>query len=599
MKQLSRKEINEKDKWDLTPIFKTVKDWEDEYNKVLKDIDEYEKYKGKITSSKEMFKEFLTFDESLERRLYKVYYYAHLNFDSDTTDNEYQVLKGKTDELLQKYSVATAFITPEILKADYETIKSYIDSDSDLTKYSYSFENMFRIKGHELSDEQQLVIASLSNVLSSPEEVYESLTDSDLKFGNIKDEKGNDVEFTESNWSIFCRSKDRNVRKNAFERLFTVYSDYKNTIANTYTKNVDYLVNMAKLHNFNSSLEASLFNDAIDVSVYNNLIDTVNKRIKSNHNYYDVKKKVLGLDELHLYDVYARLVDKYEKKYTFEEAKELVLEALAPMGEDYTNILKKAFNERWIDVYNNKGKRGGAYSSGFYDTNPYVLLNFEGNFEDVSTLAHELGHSMHTYLACHNQEYVNSQYKIFVAEVASTVNELLLRLYILNKTDDDNEKLFILNSILELFRTTIFRQTMFAEFERDTHALKENGEVLTPELLSNEYYELNKRYFGENVVVDDLIRYEWMRIPHFYYDFYVYKYSIGLSCAAYIATNIYNHTEGFLDKYLSFLKSGGSDYPANELKLAGIDVTKPDVINSAIDMFDDILQQFKDIKGVK
>ena len=599
MKQLSRKEIDEKYKWDLTPIFSSDEDWEKEYDLVTKELSKVEDFKGKITSSQEIFKNFLEFDEKLERRVYKLYYYAHLNFDSDTTDNKYQILKGKIDELLQKYSVATSFIQPEILKADYEIIKNYIDSDPELNKYHYTFENMFRVKGHELSDEQEKILASLSNVLSSPEDIYESLTDSDLKFGMIKDENGNDVEFTESNWSIFCRSKDRDVRKNAFNRLFTVYSDYKNTIANTYTKNVDYLVNMAKLHNFNTSIEASLFNDAIDVSVYNNLIDTINKRIKSNHDYYDVKKKVLGVDELHLYDVYTSLVDEYEKKYTFEEAKELVLEALAPMGDDYANILKKAFNERWIDVCNNKGKRGGAYSSGFYDTNPYVLLNFEGNFEDVSTLAHELGHSMHTYLSCHNQEYVNSNYKIFVAEVASTVNELLLRLYILNNTKDDNEKLFILNSILELFRTTIFRQTMFAEFERDTHALKESGEVLTNELLSNKYYELNKKYFGDKVIVDDLIRYEWMRIPHFYYDFYVYKYSIGLSCAAYIATNIYNKTEGFLDKYLSFLKSGGSDYPANELKLAGIDVTKPDVINSAIDMFDDVLKQFKEIKGVK
>lgn len=597
MEQLNRNEIDNKYKWDLTPIFANVDEWSKELENVKKIIPRLSEFKGKITTTKENFKNFLELDELIERKVYRLYYYASLNFDSDTTNNDYQILKGKIDDLIQYYSTALTFVEPELLKTDYEIIESYINSDPELKKYHHNFESLFRVKGHELSKEQEDVMAYLTNVLGSPEEIYESLTNSDLKFGNIKNEKGEEVEFTESNWSIFSRSKDRRVRQDAFNMLFNTYSNYKNTIANTFSKNVDLLTNMAKLHKFNSSIESSLYKDAIDVSVYNNLVDTVNTRLKSNHNYYDLKKNVLGVDELHLYDVYTPLVSSFEKKYTFEEAKEIVLEALSPLGEDYIEMLNKAFNEKWIDVFNNKGKRGGAYSSGFYDINPYVLLNFEGNFEDVSTLAHELGHSMHSYLSFKNNEYCNSQYKIFVAEVASTVNELLLRLYMLNKSNDDNEKLFIIDSILELFRTTIFRQTMFAEFERDMHALKENGEILTQEVLSNNYYELNKKYFGSDVVVDDLIKYEWMRIPHFYYNFYVYKYVIGLSCATYIAQKIIKGDKEYVETYKKFLSAGGSDYPANELLIAGIDITQPDVINSAIDFFDEMINEFKKIKG--
>lgn len=599
MKQRKREEIEEQYKWDLTPIFKSVEDWQKEYDEVYEIIPNYLDFKGKITSSKETFKKFFEFDEKLERRIYKLYYYAHLNFDLDTTNNEYQVLSGKMDNLFKLYGESSTFIIPELLSADYNIILEYLNSDEDLKKYRHNLENIFRSKEHELTEEQKQVLASLGNVLSSPQEIYESLTDSDLKFGTILDENDNEVEFTESNWSLYCRSKNRRVREDAFNMLYGTYSKYVNTIANTFSKNVDLLTSSAKLHKFNSSIEASLFDDAIDVSVYNNLIDTINKRLSSNHDYYKLKKDVLNIDELHLYDVYASLVDNYEKKYTFEEGKELVLRALSPLGGDYIEILEKAFNERWIDVYNNVGKRGGAYSSGFYDTNPYVLLNFEGNFEDVSTLAHELGHSCHTYYSCKNNEYCNSSYQIFVAEVASTVNELLLRLYMINNTNDIDEKLYLINSILESFRTTVFRQTMFAEFERDMHKYHEDGEVLTNEFLSQKYYDLNKKYFGENVVIDENIKYEWMRVPHFYYNFYVYKYAIGLSCAAYIATNIYNKTEGFLEKYKSFLKSGGSMYPAEELKLTGIDVTSEDIINSGIDMFDDMLKLFKELEGEK
>ena len=375
--------------------------------------------------------------------------------------------------------------------------------------------------------------------------------------------------------------------------LLETYAKYKNTISNTFKENVDYLVGMAKIEKFNSSLEASLFSDNIDTTVYNNLIETVHKNLNVLYKYYDLKKEILNLDELHLYDIYVELIKDLDKEYSFEEAKEIVINALSILGDDYINNLKKAFDERWIDVYNNVGKRGGAYSSGFYDTNPFVLLNFEGKLNDVSTLAHELGHSMHTYYSCKNNTYNNSGYKIFVAEVASTVNELILNKYLLKNSKDKKEKLFILNNLMELFKGTIYRQTMFAEFERDMHKKYEDGEILTNELLSNEYYKLNKEYFGPNVVVDEEIKYEWERIPHFYYDFYVYKYAIGLSSACYIVDGIVNNKPNALENYLKFLKSGGSDYPANELKIAGVDVNSSEVIESAIKMFDETINEFK------
>ena len=592
-KQRKREEIEEKYTWDLTTIYKTDEDWYNELDSVSKEIEEIPNFKGKIVSSAKDLLKYLKFDEILTRRVYKLYYYAHLKHDQDTTNTTYQTMEGKISDLLQKQSELSSFVSPEMLSIKYEKILEYIKEEKELEEYAFTLEQIYRYQDHKLNEDEEKIISSLSNVLNISEDAYTSLTDSDLKFGMIKNEEGKEIELTESIYPIFIHSKDRNVRKTAFEMMFNTYSNYKNTISTTFKGNVDYLTSMAKIHKFNSSIEASLYSDNIDVAVYNNVVDTINNHLDTIYKYFDLKKEVLGLDEIHLYDIYAELVENLDKKYTFEEAKDMVFKALEPLGSDYLTILKKAFDERWIDVYNNVGKRGGAYSSGFYDTNPFVLLNFEGRLNDVSTLAHELGHSMHTYLSCHNNSFTNSDYKIFVAEVASTTNELLLSKYLLKTSKDKEEKMYILNHMMELFKGTIYRQVMFAEFERDMHALKEQGEILTNELLSNKYYELNKKYFGPNVVIDDLIKYEWERIPHFYYNFYVYKYAIGLSCAAYIATNILEGKENALEDYIKFLSSGGSDYPANELKIAGIDITKPDVIESAIKMFDETIDEFK------
>ena len=592
--QKTRDEIDIKYTWDLTLIYKTDKEFLKDYEKVSKEINDITKYQGILVKSASNLLGYLKLFNELERKLYKLYYYANLKNDQDTTNTKYQELLGKVKNLLTKFEELDAYAEPELMSVDYDLIEKYYKEEKELKEYEFVLSNLFRFKKHILSKEVEEVLSSLSNSLNNSSETYESLTDSDMKFGNILNENNEEVELTESNYNVFLHSKDRRVRKEAFNRVLTTYGEYKNTISSTFSGNVDTLTTLAKLKKYNSSLEASLFSDNVDIKVYNNLIKTVKDNLDVLYKYFKLKKDFLKLDEFHLYDQYVELVEENTKTYTFLEAKELVIDALSVLGEDYIKNLNKAFDERWIDVYNNKGKRGGAYSSGFYDTKPYVLLNYEGTINDVSTLAHELGHSMHTYYSCLNNPYQYSSYKIFVAEVASTVNELLLNFHLLNKGSVEDKK-YILSNLMNLFKATIYRQTMFAEFERDMHNLKEQGGVLTNEVLCNNYYKLNLDYFGKDVVVDDEIKYEWERIPHFYYNFYVYKYAIGLSCACYIVDNILNKKEHALENYLKFLSSGGSDYPINELKIAGIDVTKKDVILSAIKMFDSFIEQFKEL----
>ncbi len=592
--QKTRDKIDTKYTWDLTLIYKTDAYFEKDYEKVSSEINDITKYQGILVKSASNLLGYLKLSNELERKLYKLYYYANLKNDQDTTNTKYQAMLGKVKNLLTKFEELDAYAEPELMSVDYSLIEKYYEEEKELKEYEFILSNLFRFKKHILSKEVEEVLSSLSNSLNNSSETYELLTDSDMKFGLILDENDEEVELTESNYSVFLHSKNRRVRKDAFNKLLTTYGEYKNTISSTFAGNVDTLTTLAKLKKYDSSLEAALFSDNVDKEVYNNLIKTVKDNLSVLYKYFKLKKDFLKLDEFHLYDQYVDLVEENTKKYTFEDAKELVIEALSVLGDDYIKNLNKAFDERWIDVYNNKGKRGGAYSSGFYDTKPYVLLNYEGTINDVSTLAHELGHSMHTYYSCLNNPYQYSSYKIFVAEVASTVNELLLNFHLLNKGSKEDKK-YILSNLMNLFKATIYRQTMFAEFERDMHNLKEQGGVLTNEVLCNEYYKLNLDYFGKDVVVDDEIKYEWERIPHFYYNFYVYKYAIGLSCACYIVDNILNKKEHALENYLKFLSSGGSDYPVNELKIAGIDVTKKDVIESAIKMFDSFIEQFKEL----
>ena len=522
MKQKKRSEIKEEDTWDLSVLYKNTEAFKEEYKKLKDDIKEIEKYKGKLLESADTLLNFLKLEDTLERRLYKLYYYAHLNFDVDTTSAKSLELTAEISQLITIYSTLTSFVDPELLKAEYAKILRFYEEKPELLTYRFNLENLYRYKKHTLKENEEKILSTLSEALNASDEIYESLTDSDLTFGNIVVD-GKRVEFTESNYSTFIESNDRKVRQKAFNILFKNYQKYIHTIANTFRFHVETASKLAKLKHYESSLAASLFQENIDIKVYENLIKTVRKNLSTLYDYYNLKKEVLGLDKLHLYDIYANMVLDIDVKYTFGEAKNIVLDALGILGTDYQKKLTKAFNNRFIDIYNNKGKRSGAYSSGFYDTPPYILLNYEGGYSDLTTLAHELGHSMHTMYSCENNPYNTSSYQIFVAEVASTVNELLLLKYLLKKTDSKKEKLFLLNKLLELFKGTIFRQTMFAEFEKNMYESHEKGIVLTPEYLNREYYKLVCDYFGRDVVKDKLIQYEWMRIPHFYYNFYVYK----------------------------------------------------------------------------
>lgn len=590
-----RCEIEDKYKWDLTKIYKDEKEWQKDFDDVKEKILKVLEYKDSFLSNGKKLYEYLKYDEEVSRKLEKIYYYAHLNYDADTLDEKYKVMTNKVSDLFTKYNELSSFVVPEILKLDEEKLNTFYKEEEKLEDYRFSIENIYRFKNHTLDEEKEKMLSNLSKCLSNPEETYEALTDSDFEYDYITDEKGNKVKFNESNYSLFIKSKDRSVRKRAFEMLHNKYKKYIRTITSTYKGEVETNVVLAKIRNYDSAISASLYSDNVPVDIYNNLIKVVNDNMDVLYDYYDLKREILSLDRLHMYDTYVEIINKIDKKYSFDEAKEIVMEALSILGDKYIKNLKKAFDEKWIDIYHSKGKRSGAYSSGNFDVNPYVLLNFEGTLNDVSTLAHELGHSMHTYLSCKNNPYQYSSYEIFVAEVASTVNELLLANYMLKNSKNKEEKLAVINHILDLYKATLYRQTMFAEFEKETHKLREKGEVLTSDLLSNTYYNLVKKYFGPNVLCDDLIKYEWARIPHFYYNFYVYKYATGISAASYIVDGILNNKEGALENYIKFLKLGGSMYPLDELKIAGVNLNSKSVILSAIKTFEKYLKEFKDI----
>lgn len=590
-----RCEIEDKYKWDLTKIYKDEKEWQKDFDDVKEKILKVLEYKDSFLSNGKKLYEYLKYDEEVSRKLEKIYYYAHLNYDADTLDEKYKVMTNKVSDLFTKYNELSSFVVPEILKLDEEKLNTFYKDEERLEDYRFSIENIYRFKNHTLDEEKEKMLSNLSKCLSNPEETYEALTDSDFEYDYITDEKGNKVKFNESNYSLFIKSKDRSVRKKAFEMLHNKYKKYIRTITSTYKGEVENNVVLAKIRNYDSAISASLYSDNVPVDIYNNLIKVVNDNMNVLYDYYDLKKEILSLDCLHMYDTYVEIINKIDKKYSFDEAKEIVIDALSVLGDKYVKNLKKAFDEKWIDIYHSKGKRSGAYSSGNFDVNPYVLLNFEGTLNDVSTLAHELGHSMHTYLSCKNNPYQYSSYEIFVAEVASTVNELLLANYMLKNSKNKEEKLAVINHILDLYKATLYRQTMFAEFEKETHKLRENGEVLTSDLLSNTYYNLVKKYFGPNVLCDDLIKYEWARIPHFYYNFYVYKYATGISAASYIVDGILNNKEGALENYINFLKTGGSMYPLDELKIAGVNLNSKSVVLSAIKTFEKYLKEFKDI----
>ena len=591
-KLLKREEVKNSDKWDIESVYSSLDVYNKDYNIVKDNIDKLKNMQDIFLSSSTSFKEFLLLDSKTSRLIAKLYTYATRKYDEDTGNSTYQELYGKINNLYQEYSEALSFVVPMILEEDKDTIVGYLNKEKELYDFKHQILDILRYKEHTLSKEEEHIITAFSKVLDSSSDTADFLMDTDMKFGTIKDEEGKEVELTSSNYSTYLNSKNREVRKNAFLNYHKVYGNFKNTLTSTLASTCEALSVSSKLKKYNSSMEASLFGDFIPVKLYDNLIKVVHNNLPSLYKYFEVKKKILGLDEFHLYDGYVSTVKNIDKKYSFLEGEKLVKKALSVLGDEYSRELDKAFEDGYIDKYPNLNKRSGAYSYGSYDTKPFVLLNYTNEYNDVSTLAHELGHSMHTYFSNHYNSYENSGYPIFLAEIASTVNELLLSYYMEDNAKDKDEKLFILNERLDLFKATIFRQTMFAEFEKYIHELTDKGEILTADNICNYYYELNKLYFGPNVVVDEVIRYELLRIPHFYTPFYVYKYATGLSIASYIVKNIINNTPNFKEKYLEFLKSGGRDYPLEVLKIIDIDLTDTKVFDDAMEMFKETLDEF-------
>lgn len=588
---MNRSDARVEDTWDLSKLFSSVSEFNNTYDMVKVEIEGFIKYKDYDLTNKNNLLEVMDKSYEIERVLDRLSAYTSLLFDEDTTNSESLSLKGRVSNLYDLYSNNSYFLVPNLLKIDYSVIKDML-SDERLKGYERVFENIFRYKKYTLSDKEEELLSKIGKMLGNNYDTYEMIKDADISFDSIIVD-GKEQELNNSNYTLYIEDKNRDVRKSAFKSLYKTYKQFKESFASTLYGNVKEDVVSAKIRGYSSAMEESLYHDELNMSVYNNLVDTINKHMDVVYKYYDLKKNILGLDELHLYDVYTPIVVDYDKKYDFEEAKKIVLNTVSVLGEDYVNTLRQGYIDRWVDIYPNKGKRTGAYSGGCYDSYPYILLNYQNKFDDVSTLIHESGHSMHSYYSREANSYPYGYYSIFVAEVASTVNELLLSKYMYKHSTDKKEKLFILNRLMALFRATMYRQTMFAEFEKDIYDMVENDEVLTSDLLCDKYYDINKKYFGNNVVIDNEIRYEWERIPHFYYNFYVYKYATGLSAACYIVNRILSGEENAVNDYINFLKCGKSKSPLDSLLVAGVDLSDSKVIEEAVKMFDDTIEEFK------
>lgn len=588
----TRKEIEAKYKWNVEKMYATDEVWEEDFKKLQEIAPRLGEYKGKLNEAKTLLQYLNNYVDVLS--LFEdLAVYAHLRGDEDTANSKYQIMKDKISTYGAEFSAITSFFIPEVLKMKENQIKKLIEEEDGLKLYEFFLEQIMEKKPHVLSEEEEKILASVSDCLSAPGNIFGMFTNADMTFPVIRDEEENEVELTEGNYTVFIRSKDRRVRKEAFEALFGTYEKFKNTVATTYTASHKNFIFKAKTRKYNSALESSLKPDKIPVEVYHNVVDTINKNLASLHRYVDIKKRLLGLEEIHMYDLYVSVIDAPEFNVEYEDGVILCEKALEPLGAEYLDIFREGIEEGWIDVYENKGKRGGAYSSGSYNSMPYVLLNYNNQVNDVSTLAHEMGHSIHSYYARKNQPYIYADYVLFCAEVASTTNECLLMDYLIKSEKDKARRLFLINQQLEGIRTTVFRQTMFAEFELLTHEKMEKGESLSSEELCKIYHDLNEKYFGKSMVVDKGIDMEWSRIPHFYRDFYVYQYVTGFAAANSFSQIILNGTEEDVEKYKGFLKAGGSDYPINILKNAGVDMTTPKPLEDTIRRFDELLDMLE------
>lgn len=593
-----REEVRREDTWAIEDLYESDEAWEEDYKRLETKILELAAYEGHLGDGPEALLGMQRTWDELHMLAEKVYVYAGQRLHEDTDNGHYQNLAARAQGLLIKLSEAGAYIEPEILALPEGTVEKFLTENEALQVYRQYFENMIRRRQHVLDKEREELLAAIGELAEGPKDIFTMFNNADLRFPVIQGEDGEPVEVTHGRYMTLLQSSERSVRQAVFEALYKTYGQYRNTLAAAYRANVKQEIFYAKARNYQSDLEAALNKSHIPVPVYDNLIQAVHEHLPQMYRYLKLRRRFLHVEELHMYDLYTPMVSKKDgQKIPFEKAKEMVLQGLAPMGEEYVSLLREGFSSRWIDVYENKGKKSGAYSWGAYGTHPYVLLNHQDNLNSVFTLAHEMGHALHSWYSDAHQPYIYAGYEIFVAEVASTCNEALLIHHLIGTTEDPKEKAYLINYFLEQFRTTLFRQTMFAEFEKITHNMQKQGETLTADRLCEVYYGLNRLYFGENMCVDREIEMEWARIPHFYTPFYVYQYATGFSAAIALSGKILKEGASAVEAYKNFLKGGSSRYPLELLRTAGVDMEQKKPVEDALGVFARYLDEMERLAG--
>ena len=589
---LQRNEINEKDTWDLSTIFETDQKWEEELALLTEETKQAASLEGHLLDSAESLLNITERYLDLSRRLEKLYVYAHMKNDQDTRVAKYQEYYAKAMTLYSQLDQVFSFYEPEFMAITEDQYQNFLSEEPKLQPYKHYFDKLLQNKDHVLSQREEELLAGAGEIFGAASETFAILDNADIVFPLVKDEDGNEVQLSHGVYMRLVESKNREVRRGAYEALYSTYEQYQHTYAKTLQTNVKVQNYRAKVRNYKSAREAALAANFVPESVYDNLVSAVRKHLPLLHRYLALRSKILGIPDLKMYDVYTPL-SSVEYSFTYEEALKKAEEALAVLGEDYLSRVKRAFSERWIDVYENQGKRSGAYSGGSYDTNAFMLLNWQDNLDNLFTLVHETGHSMHSSYTRETQPYVYGDYSIFLAEIASTTNENILTEKLLEEVQDDATRFAILNNFLDGFRGTVFRQTQFAEFEHAIHQADQNGEVLTSEFLNNLYADLNQEYYGLSKEDNPQIQYEWARIPHFYYNYYVYQYSTGFAAASALAEKIVHGSQDDRDRYIEYLKAGKSDYPLNIMRKAGVDMEKEDYLNDAFAVFERRLDEFE------
>ena len=592
---MKRIEQKVEDTWCLEDMFESDDFWEEEFGRLQRMIFQYEDFEGTLGESADSLLEYLKFNDETNLLMERLYVYANMRYHQDMANSMYQEFAARAQKLMVEISGASAFAEPEILEITTEKINIFFNENPELETYKRYISEILRGKNHTLDKKTETILAKSRQMANAAENIFSMYNGADIKFPSITTEEGEEIEITHGNFVPLLESTDREVRKAAFEGVYETYGKMRNTLAATFAANLDQANFYAQVRNFSSAREMYLYGSNIPESVYDNLIEIVHKNMDKMHKYVSLRKKILDVSELHMYDLYTPIAKAPDTKYSFEAAKDIVLEGLAPMGEEYIKVLEEGFDNRWIDVYENEGKRSGAYSWGAYGTHPYVLMNYHGTLDHVFTLAHEMGHAIHSYYSDANQPYVNAGYKIFVAEVASTCNESLLIQHLLKITEDEEEKTYLINHFLEQFKGTLYRQTMFAEFEKIAHSMVQNGEGVTADRLCGIYYNLNKEYFGDDIVIDKEIELEWARIPHFYNPFYVYQYATGLSAAIALSKRILEEGKPVVEDYMKFLTGGSSQDPIELLKIAGVDMTSSEPIETALELFGNLLEELQKI----